>query len=353
MKKICFLVGDISKTGGTERVTTIIANELSESNEVTILSLTNGKESFFKLKKGVKVESLEIKNPKNIINIILVLRRYIKENHFDCLIEVDSILRIFTLLAVYRLNVKIVTWEHFNFYLPNLKKRILAHKLAAKFSDCIITLTEEDMEYYKKEVNIKNKIQYIYNPSPFVVKEDIFKNRTQTAIAVGRLSKQKNFMRLLEIWKIIEQQNWEWNLNIIGSGEEEERLIKYIKDNHLQRVSLLGNIKDMESVYKQSDLILMTSDYEGLPMCLIEAQSFGIPIVSYDIPTGPKDIIDNGKNGFLIKNNDKNDFINKTLLLMNNKELLDEMTQNSFRNAYKFNEKNIKQKWEKIIEEIF
>lgn len=352
MKKICFFIGDISKTGGTERVATIIANGLSDSHEITILSLSNGKNSFFELKEGIKIESLDIKNYRNIINIILVLRRYIKAQKFDCIIEVDSILRIFTVLAVYGLNIKVITWEHFNFYLPNIRKRLLAHKLAARHSDCIITLTEEDMEYYKKETDIKNRIQYIYNPSPFAVKEDTLKNRANTAIAVGRLSKQKNFMRLLEIWNSIEKQNLEWNLNIIGSGEEEEQLIKYIKDNHLKRVNLLGNIRDMESVYSQADLILMTSDYEGLPMCLIEAQSFGLPIISYDIPTGPNDIIDNGENGFLIKNNDRDDFINKTLSLMNNKELLDKMTQNSFRNAYKFNEKNIIEKWERIIEEI-
>lgn len=352
MKKICFFIGDISKTGGTERVATIIANGLSDSHEITILSLSNGKNSFFELKEGIKIESLDIKNYRNIINIILVLRRYIKAQKFDCIIEVDSILRIFTVLAVYGLNIKVITWEHFNFYLPNIRKRLLAHKLAARHSDCIITLTEEDMEYYKKETDIKNRIQYIYNPSPFAVKEDTLKTRANTAIAVGRLSKQKNFMRLLEIWNSIEKQNLEWNLNIIGSGEEEEQLIKYIKDNHLKRVNLLGNIRDMESVYSQADLILMTSDYEGLPMCLIEAQSFGLPIISYDIPTGPNDIIDNGENGFLIKNNDRDDFINKTLSLMNNKELLHKMTQNSFRNAYKFNEKNIIQKWEKIIEEI-
>ena len=93
----------------------------------------------------------------------------------------------------------------------------------------------------------------------------------------------------------------------------------------------------------------MTSRFEGLPMTLIEAQSFGLPIISYDIKTGPRDIVNDGENGYLIEDDSSEEFINKFLELSQNREKIEKFSQKTYENSKKFKLDSIIEKWEKIL----
>ena len=93
----------------------------------------------------------------------------------------------------------------------------------------------------------------------------------------------------------------------------------------------------------------MTSRFEGLPMTLIEAQSFGLPIISYDIKTGPKDIINNSEDGYLIENDNANLFVSKFLELSKNKEKIQEFSQKAYENSKRFKLDNIINKWKEVL----
>ncbi len=125
----------------------------------------------------------------------------------------------------------------------------------------------------------------------------------------------------------------------------------YIEENSLQRVLLKGSTSNVQEVYRQSDFFVMSSKYEGLPMVLVEAQSFGLPIVSYDCPFGPSDVIQNHKNGLLVENQNIEALADAILKLASSPDMLAQFSQNSLINAKKYQPEQILKVWiEKVLE---
>src|SRR5690606_351561 len=150
----CFIVGDLNCSGGTERVTSLIANELAKYNyEIHIFSLKNGDKPFFSIDSSIKISALfsgEVSFKKKFISTICGIRNYIKVNQIDTVISVESITCIFTIPGLFGLKINHICWEHFNFNVNlGVKLRDLARKWAAKYCDYIVTLTHRDQELWK------------------------------------------------------------------------------------------------------------------------------------------------------------------------------------------------------------
>lgn len=353
MKKICFFITDISRSGGTERVTSLLSNELIKLNyDVTILSVYKGKKSYFRLNEKIKLINLfDDMSNRPIKNLLSYgkLRKIVKKNQFDYILDIDVVLSFTSIPALFNLKTKIISCEHFNFYSNDGKKRRdWARNLAARYSDYIVTLTEQDKNQYLENLNVKTKIDFIYNPTPYpnAIKSEC---KTKIAIAVGRLTNIKGFDKLLNIWSEIEKKDSEWKLFIIGSGEDKEKLLKQMELLKIKRAQIIEHTKSIEEYYKKASIYLMTSRYEGLPMTLIEAQSFGIPIISYDIKTGPRDIVVNSKNGYLIENDNEVEFVNKFIEISNDPLKIQEFSKNSYEDSKRFDINNIIAKWEEVL----
>ena len=277
------------------------------------------------------------------------LRQKIKEDDFDYIIDIDIIHSFFSIPATKGLRTKVISWEHFNFYSDlGVKRRKLGRVLAGKYADRIVTLTNEDREAFLENLNIKSKIDYIYNPTPYPNEKKSL-CESKIAVAIGRLTAQKGFDKLLDIWKKIEEKNSEWELYIIGSGEDREKLLNQKESLNLKRVIFIENTKNIKEYYEKASIYLMTSRFEGLPMTLIEAQSFGLPIISYDIKTGPKDIVNDGEDGYLIENDNQNEFVNKFLELSQNREKIQKFSQKAYENSKRFKLDNIIEKWKEVL----
>lgn len=273
-----------------------------------------------------------------------------REYDFDYIIDIDTIHSFFSIPATIGLRTKVISWEHFNFYSDlGVKRRRWGRVLAGKYADRIITLTNEDRKAFLENLNIKSKIDYIYNPTPYPNEKKSL-CESKIAVAIGRLTAQKGFDKLLDIWKKIEEKDSEWELYIIGSGEDREKLLKQKENLKLKRVTFIENTKNIKEYYKKASIYLMTSRFEGLPMTLIEAQSFGLPIISYDIKTGPKDIVNNGEDGYLIENDNSEKFINRFLELSQNRKKIQEFSQKAYENSKRFKLDNIVEKWVKILD---
>lgn len=352
-KKVCFFSGDISRNGGTERVTSLIANGLvNKGYNITILSFQNGEHSFYELDYRIKLYSLHMEKYqgyfKRKITPYTALNRFLKQQQIDIIIDVDVLLSLYTLPQKLFTNIKVISWEHFNFYSNNLKNRNRARRLAAKFSDLIIVLNKTDMASYRKSIKKIKNIHYIYNPA--VCKRETKSDTSgKVVIAVGRLCFQKNFSALLGIWKRVSQEAKDWNLLIIGSGEEKNELEKRIIDDKIKNVKIIPFTSDIELYYEQASIYVMTSRYEGFPMVLLEAQKKGLPLISFDCPTGPSEIIINNRNGFLIPNNDAEEMKIKMLTLMNDESLRKKMSDNAVKDANRFELDVIINEWCKVL----
>lgn len=353
--KICFFGGNISNKGGTERVSTIIANNLAkEGHEVYMMSLVKCEGPAFKLQENIKTIYLENgsgDNKKNFIPIVRELRKINKQYKFDVLIEVDVMLRIFTVLSTKGTKIRVISWEHFNFR-TNLGTRLrdIARKIAARTSDYIVTLTEEDKEDYEQSLKCKAKIKAISNPLVFYPNEYSALNN-KVVLSVGRMHPQKGFDMLIEAWAKVKKQDNEWKLRIAGDGDDFQKVKnKAIELQVEDSVEFLGLVNDVDKEYLDASIYVMSSRFEGFPMVLLEAMSFGLPVVSFDCHTGPRDIIKQNEDGLLVSPNDTDELANQLLKLMKNDELRYEMGQKAKENIKRFSINSIIEEWNEILE---
>lgn len=139
---------------------------------------------------------------------------------------------------------------------------------------------------------------------------------------------------------------------MLGDGDEKESLINLANKLKLKNVKFLGVKKDVPEYYKKSSIYVSSSRFEGLPMCMIEAQSFGLPIVAFDCKTGPSEIINNNKDGFLIKNENIEELAEKLLLLINDRDKLEKFSLEARKSAKRFTLEEIIKNWQELLEKI-
>ena len=177
-------------------------------------------------------------------------------------------------------------------------------------------------------------------------------------VSIGRMdgSNQKGFLRLIDIWKLIQDSSEfkDWKLHIVGDGELKEKIENKIRDLNLTNSIILKPFtKDIESEYLSASIYAMTSYFEGLPMVLIEAQSYALPTISFDIATGPRDIIEDEKSGYLIKDNDLNKYATKLKTLMQDENLRVKMGAKSKEIVKsKFSKDVVMKQWENLFKKL-
>lgn len=357
MKNICFLIGDMNLSGGTERVTSIIGNELVKQNyQVSILSLSNGTVSFFKLDESITLHSLyskKVSMKKNFIGCCLKIRKFVQSNNIDTLIVVDSILCVFTVPALWGLKVNHICWEHFNFNVNlGVEFRDIGRKWAAKYCDYIVTLTNRDMLLWQQGLNkINAKIIPIANPTPYENTGYTPSLSSKTVLAMGRLTYQKGFDMLIDAWAQVCESNSDWTLKIVGSGEDNDKLKQQVLDLNLSnRIEFIPVTSDVVSYYKNASIYCLSSRFEGFGMVILEAMSYSLPVVSFDCDCGPSDLIDDGVNGLLVKPMDIESLSSKILdfISFSTTEYIG-MSENSYNKAKKFYSKEVLNKWIEII----
>ncbi len=359
MKKICFFSGDITRSGGTERVATMIANELAKEGkyEICFLSLCEQKEDvFYTLHPKIvrhKIGKKWIQPGPGYLPLIPKLRRFLKEEHIDLIIDIDIVLDSLSIPAAWGIKTKVLSWEHSNcFYEFSVMYRKLILKFSVKFSDYVVTLTETDKHNYAKMLKRTERIEAIHNP----IEEDGYSNvevRENSIITVGRLVIGKGTEYLSEIATkiLLKYPSWKWY--VLGDGDERGSLEKVISENNLQdRFILAGLVNNVGEYLAKSKLFVLTSKSEGLPMCLLEAKNHELPCISFDIPTGPSEIIEDGVNGFLISPFDCEKMVDKISVLVENEELLNSFSVNAKKDIEKFQMESIMKRWNRVLDSL-
>lgn len=360
MKKICFLSGDITRSGGTERITSIISNGLLSNYKVYILSLCKDSDNaFFYFDDKIKIEYIFFEpsynsNIKEYFYIIRNIRLFIKNNDIDVLIDVDTILDLFSIPALLLLKTKLISWEHFNFY-ENLGTRLrdYSRKIASKLSSAIVTITEEDKSFFLTNLHPKVPIYSIYNPIVFCDDKIKYNTKSRIILSAGRLTYQKGFDLLIEVADLVLKKHEDWTWIIVGDGEDKNRLENMIKQYDLiDRVILEGKVDNIEDYYRNSSIFVLTSRYEGFGLVLTEAKSYNLPCISFKCKAGPSEIIANNINGILIDCFDIKSMADSVNKLIENNELRIKFSENALYDTEKFKLNSIIEKWIDLIDKI-
>lgn len=349
--KICFLSKDYSYNGGGERMLCNLANELAKANEVTVISFDfSEKEAIYKLDAKIRFVACEIKRKK--VNFLTKFDyiKYIKYNinffnSFDAVIGVGIICNLVLAYYAPEIKCKTIAWEHFCYDGTPLYQKILRRFLFKRLSSVVI-LTNTDLPKYQK---LNQKTQVIYNFTNMCFRKNPNPDSKQF-LFVGRLSAQKGFFDLLKIIKNFCKINSDWTFRIIGNGEYKEKLEKFIdKERIKSRISWALVSQDVQSEMEDSACLILTSNYEGLPMVLIEAAVCALPSISYDTPTGPADIIADGKNGFLVPLHNYTVFLEKMKNISSDLNLRKQLSENAKEQSKKFNKNTILSKWNELL----
>ena len=220
---------------------------------------------------------------------------------------------------------------------------------ADKKFDRIVVLTEED-----KETNWQGWSNVSVIPNPVAFKCDSPSDLTdKSVISMGRLENVKNFSSLISAFKIVAQRHPDWTLKIYGDGSLKESLHSQINGNGLQNnVFLMGFSNDMESALCQSSIFAFSSLVEGFALVIVEAMECGLPAVSYQCPCGPKDIITDGKDGFLVPVNDEQILADKICDLIEDENLRRQMAADARVRAQYYHVENIAQRWMDLFNEV-
>ena len=376
--KILVLHGHLSM-GGEERVLLNVLRNLVELNyDVDLLITWNHKENNLfenEIPKKVNYEFLfdsyngknklikEIYRIKAKTTYLKKIEKKIKNEKYDIVIDYSS-----NLLKYDNFDIKIpvFAWIHFSLTFGEkltLEKTKKYKKQYKKYSK-IFAITRVMKEEFINKVGIdEKKVELVYNPIDLKLIEKKAENvekkyenylKQDYFLQVSRLTQQKQPEHLVDIYYKLKQSGIKEKLYFIGDGEKKEIIKQKIKEYNLENdIILLGQIENPYPFFKNAKLFVHTAKYEGLPTVLLESLALGTPVVSYDCPTGPRDIL--GKNseyGELISLNDKDMFVEKVLELMNSKEKYEKYKNLSLIRANDFSMENNKVKLKELIENI-
>ncbi|MCH5340518.1 MAG: glycosyltransferase family 4 protein [Acetatifactor sp.] len=356
MEKVCFFSGDITRDGGTERVSSMIANALARQGKYQIMFLSLVEQAstpFFALASGIERYTLGdrwIHPGPGYLKVLPRLRRFIKQHQIDVIIDIDIVLDVLSIPATRGLKTKVISWEHFDFEfeMKSLYRRCIL-KYSVRRTDYVITLTESGKNAYMGKLGRSKEIATIYNPMQELshVGET---EKEKCLITVGHLIQLKGMDMLAEVACHVLRKNPDWKWLVVGEGEERAFLEEFIEKNRLgEQLILIGRAADVNIYLKKAQIYVMTSRTEGLSMCLLEAKAFHLPSVSFNIP-GPSEIIEDGINGYLVKAFDREDMAQKLDLLMRDDELRKQFSAHAQDNMEKFQMENILKNWNTVLE---
>ena len=360
MKKIALVKWSIDRTDGGLKVATSLANELSTMYEVHLLSMISTESNFFSLKQSVRYQNLspkKISMSKNFLDAVKLLRNYLKEQNIDIVFGIGMSMNSVGVASTLGLKTKFVSCDHTNSIVDNdTKVKKVQRFVGAKFADKIITLTQEDRRNYIRKYGIaEDKIAYIYNWKEDVLSNVTYNSESTKLVTVGRFDTQKGYDYLVQVAKKVLNEKSDWTWDIYGSGNKGEvnKIRDLIIENDLQdKLFIKGLEKNQALIYGDKAIYVMTSRYEGLPLVLLEAQQYNLPIVSFRCPTGPNEIVEDGVNGYLVECYDMDKLSEKLLELMEDEVLRQSFSEHAKDNMDKFDKDKILKQWIELIETI-
>ena len=362
--------------GGIEKSVVNLANLLSDDYKVEIISTYKVEDTpAFDINENVDVKYLITKYKPNRLEwkrSIKKLRpiKFIKESYKAIVILINKRRKTVEAMKKCDSDIMISTRDIFNKWLGEYGKKSAyrigwehnhhhnnidyAKRLvkSCKHLDTLILVSENLRSYYKKlmkEANYKCKCVFIPNMLESIP-DTISKLNEKRIVSIGRLSKEKGFVDLVEVYRRYKEKHPEdnWHLDIIGDGAERNKIVDRVYHYGLSKdITVHGYLrrKDLLDILTKSSLYVMTSFTESFGIVLIEAMSTGIPCLAFDSAEGANDLIINDYNGYLIENRNKDEMVKKIEELISDNKKRKELGNNARNFSLNFSSDNIKKQW--------
>ena len=376
---ITFLVFDAYDGGGVARTTANLANHLARTHDVRVVSLYRRRdEGRFELDPAVELSTLRDltqrqpvwaralnqipsrlrPNPSartlSMLTDLLLWRSLRAIPAGSVVVSTRPSLHLASTSFVRR-GVTTIGWEHMHFSarFGSAALRAVLHKTVPRL-DGYVVLTEADAADYRRELpSAATEIEVIRNSVSWPIRDRVPGLDSNVVLAVGRLVPRKGFKRLIRAFGPIAREHPDWQLHIYGQGKQENEIRRLVRRLRLRKqVKLKGFSHDLPSVLAGGSVFAMTSLSEGFPMVLIEAMSAGVPVIAYDCPRGPAEIIRDGQNGLLIPEGPHEDFSKGLRTLVEDADLRARLGAQALRDAEAYSIEHIAADWERLFERL-
>jgi glycosyltransferase involved in cell wall biosynthesis len=373
--------------GGVQRLTDVLAREMRNQGFNTyFISLSDGNETkkpdiryqfYLPLKQSYCSEeniwfTKEFINEKEITHIINQTGIYadvlnffkilnlhnipLYTVHHNCLKCLNERYREIRLSGPGFINNLLRKLDHpFVWYMLKTLNRIKMGKLykrAVIESDKMVLYTKlyfPELEHYGVKKELFNRVVAIPNPLSYEPKEEYLKNKEKRILFVGRVEiNQKRVDRLMEIWPKIFRKHPDWSFDVVGDGPALPYLKQYAQKHKFKNIHFHGTT-DPVPFLKKASIFTMTSDFEGWPLVLPEAQAFGVIPVAFDSFASVSEVISEGESGFIVKSFDLDAYADKVGFLINNTEVRERMAIIGQQHVEKFKPANIVEDWIKLF----
>lgn len=357
-------------SGGAERVTANLANYWAEKGwNITVVTLTNTVEDFYPLAPTVRRIALDIAGESsgllaavvNNLHRIYILRRLLQQQQPDIALAMMSTANILLALASIGLKdlIKIGSERTYppSFSLGGKWERL--RKFSYARLNAVVALTKESADWIKiytkaqRVAVIANAVTWPLSEQPPQLALPSKPAGQCWLLAIGRLSSEKGFDLLISTFQRLTQDFPQWRLFILGEGSERKNLKAQIDmaglDHHIHLAGRAGNIAQW---YKAADLYVMSSRFEGFPNTLVEAMAYGLPVISFNCDTGPRDIIQHGINGLLVSPGDCQELEKALRQMMANSNLRQQFAAKSVKVQERLSMKRIAGLWEELFQEL-
>lgn len=356
--KILFLVNHFAEFGGIQRMLNnkILAFIKQANCEIVLVTrFQNNRDYLYESHQLTKKYDLNLNGNKSFFdNQVIKLSFYKKVNKILKDEKPDVV--ITTLTSFYSLILPLISKKipkilEFHSTASTMKAGQWKFKrLIYKRYDAVVVLNKDEKNNY----DLKNTFvipNFVHAENLVTYPE--FNKRKHTLIAAGRIEPVKQFDHLILAWAKISSQYPEWRLEIYGDGNEKSALQSLIQENQLSNsVHLMGNTKNLLPIMREVSIYCMTSLTDCFPMVLLEAKQAGLPIISYDCPYGPKNIIRHNSDGLLIEKDNYILFSNAIEKLIMNTEIREIMSVNSFENAKEFSSNKVVKLWLNLFTQL-
>jgi len=348
--------------GGAERVISIMANYWAEAaHQITILTFDDGNSPHYPISKSIQWHALNISSQSktwidgliNNLKRIHILRKFILQSEPDCVISFMSSTNILVLLATRFLSCKVLISErnYPKYDKENRKTWFWLRKTLYPLADHLVVQTDSIKEYFR---SYNRSVQVIPNPvkvdpESLYNKPEVLLPACNKLVAMGSLTTQKGFDLLIDVFANLYRNHSNWNLIILGEGVLDNELKSRASRLDIEHaVIFAGRVENPFSIMSRCDLFVLSSRYEGFPNALLEAMACGLPVVSFDCPTGPNQIIQHGINGLLVPSEDKDRLKEALHSLMVEKEMRERMGKKASYVSKQYAPDKIMALWEKL-----
>ncbi|MCG2611002.1 glycosyltransferase [Flavobacterium sp. SM15] len=345
--KLLFIAPTISNFGGVPKICLTRADYCARvwGDKVHFISQNEaGKKPFFDVDASIIFHNIEL-GKKNLIffsSYIKQVQALVNSIQPDIILVFDNGLKAFLLPYFLKTSAKTVFECHSALDVQEQSTTVLFDRIGAplykifkkaavKRYDLFLALSKASVNEWKVRKN-------------YVIVPNFVENKTgkiaslhgKTVLAVARNAYEKGLDRMLDIWQNVSQQNQDWKLQLITTETGFFDVKQLIAERKLTNVEIVPPQQNIDEFYSEASVYMLTSHYEGFPLVLLEAMAFGLVVIAYNCPIGPREIVKNNENGLLIENNNQEEYISKLNLLLKNFDSREKLQHQAIARASQF-----------------